>query len=139
PAGRPRGGGRADRRAVGDGLAWGAIMQRKSLLVVTALVEVGTGLVLLAAPAVVFRLLLGVASAAPESLVVGRVTGGALLAIGVACWLARNDNGRPAQRGVLTGVLIYDLAAAALLACAGSVLNMTGNALWPAVVVHTAL
>jgi hypothetical protein len=113
-------------------------VRRKYLLVVTALGEGGTGLALLSAPAVVFRLLLGVESAAPQALVIGRVAGGALLAIGVACWLARND-GRSAQFGLLTGVLVYDVAAAVLLSAAGSSLGMTGVALWPAVVLHGAL
>ena len=36
-------------------------------------------------------------------------------------------------------MLIYDVAAAALLAYAGLVLNMVGLALWPAVVLHAAL
>jgi hypothetical protein len=43
------------------------------------------------------------------------------------------------QRGLLTGVLIYDLAAAAVLAYAGLFLDMAGLALWPAVALHAAL
>jgi len=105
---------------------------------VTALSEGGTGIALLAAPAVVFALLLGVESPAPEALVVGRVSGGALLAIGVTCWLVQGESGQ-IQRGVLAGVLIYDVAAAALLAYAGAVLSMAGAALWPAVALHGAL
>jgi hypothetical protein len=113
-------------------------VHRKYLLIVTALGEGATGVALLAAPAVVFVLLLGVESAAPESLVVSRVAGGSLGAIGVACWLARNDRGR-AQLGVLTSVLVYDVVATAVLAHAGLSLGMAGVALWPAVALHTAL
>lgn len=113
-------------------------MRRKYLLIVTALGEGGTGLALLVAPAVVFLLLLGVASPAPEALVVGRLAGGALLAIGVTCWLARND-GSSAQPGLLTGLLVYNVAAAVLLAAAGSSLGVTGIVLWPAVGLHAAL
>src|SRR5262249_23386925 len=115
------------------------LMRRKYLLIVTAFGEVGTGLLFLFLPSVPFALLLGAESAAAEALFVGRVAGAALLAIGVACWLARNDDGRPAQLGLLTGVLIYDAAAAALLAYAGLALSMVGIALWPAVVLHAAL
>jgi hypothetical protein len=75
----------------------------------------------------------------PFSSPVTRLAGAALLAIGIACWLARNDHGRAAQIGLLAGVLIYDVAAAALLAYAGLVLHMVGLALWPAVVLHAAL
>lgn len=113
-------------------------MRRKYLLIVTAVGEAGTGLALLAAPSVVLLLLLGVTSAAPEALVVSRVAGGALLAIGVACWLARNDP-RHALIGLLAGLLTYDLTAAGVLAYAGYILQMFGPALWPAVVIHVAL
>jgi hypothetical protein len=108
-------------------------------MMVTALGEAATGLFLLVMPAAVLTLLLGVKEAGDEALFLGRILGSALLAIGVACWLARRDPGGPAQHGMLAGVLIYNVAAAALLACAGLVLKMTGLFLWPAVVLHTAL
>jgi len=109
------------------------------LLIVTALAEGGMGLVLLVLPSVVFRLLLGVSSAAPEALVVGRIAGAALLALGIACWLEPIDGRGHTQRGLLFGVLIYDTAASALLTYAGLELRMLGIALWPAVALHTVL
>jgi hypothetical protein len=114
-------------------------MHRTGLLIVTAVAEAGTGLVLLFLPSILFSVLLGVSSPASEAVFIARIFGVALLAIGVGCWLARSDPIGSAQRGVLTGVLIYDVGAAALLAYAGLALNMAGIALWPAVVLHTAL
>jgi hypothetical protein len=114
-------------------------MNRTYLLIVTAVVEAGTALILLALPSVLFRLLLGVEETSPEALFVGRITGAALLAIGVACWLGRFDSHSPAAFGLLIGVLIYDSAAAGLLAYAGIFLSLAGIALWPAVVAHAAL
>jgi hypothetical protein len=114
-------------------------MTLRSLFSVTAAAEAGTGLALLFLPAVPIALLLGVEQAAPEALLVGRVAGAGLLALGVASWLARNDQRSPAQRGLLTGMLIYNAAVTVLLAVSGTVLRMTGIALWPAVVLHTAL
>jgi hypothetical protein len=108
------------------------------LLALTAVGEAGTGLVLLAYPPIVVRLLFG-AEIAGVGVVMSRVAGAALLAIGVACWPARNDPGCPAKLGLLSGVLIYDLAAAALLAYVGLFLDMAGIALWLAVVVHVVL
>jgi hypothetical protein len=108
-------------------------------MTVTAFGEAGTGLLLLVLPADVLASLLGVKEVGPEVLLLSRILGTALLAIGVSCWLARRDPGGPAQRGLLAGVLIYDLAAAALLTYAGLVLKMTGLFLWPAVALHTAL
>ena len=114
-------------------------MRRASLLIVTALVEAGVGLLLLIRPAGPFEWLLGVGQPSPEALVLARVTGAALLAIGVACWLARNDERSAAQFGLLTGVLIYDGAAAAVLAWAALGPGLLGLALWPAVVLHAGL
>jgi len=110
----------------------------KTLLALTALGEAITGLVLLVYPPIVVRLLFS-AEIAGVGVVISRVAGAALLAIGVACWLARNDLGCPTQLGLLIGVLIYDIAAAALLAHAGLFLDMAGIALWPVIVLHAAL
>jgi hypothetical protein len=114
-------------------------MHRAHLLIVSAILEVGAGLALLVLPAVPLALLLGGNLPAPETLLAGRVAGAALLALGVAGWLARADGQGPALHGLLIGFLIYDGAAAALLGYAGLVLNLVGIMLWPAVVLHTAL
>jgi hypothetical protein len=114
-------------------------MRRAPLLIVTAFVEAGAGLLLLSLPAVPLGLLLGAGEAPPEATFVARVAGAALLAIGVSCWLGRRDERGPAQLGLIVGVLLYDVAAAVLLAYAGVFLRMSGVALWPAVVLHSAL
>jgi hypothetical protein len=108
------------------------------LLAVTSVCEAVTGLALLAYPPLVVRLLFG-AEIAGVGVVISRIGGAALLSIGVICWLARNSPGRHTQLGLLTGVLIYDIAAAALLAHAGLFLDLAGIALWPAVVLHATL
>jgi hypothetical protein len=114
-------------------------MHRTWLLIVTTFVEVGAGLFLLLLPSIPLALLLGVSSAAPESLIIARVAGAALFAIGVISFLARSEKPGPSLVGVLTGVLLYNVVVAALLAYSGSVLRMVGIALWPAVVLHTSL
>jgi hypothetical protein len=107
--------------------------------IVTAIVETGAGVGLLWLPEIVLRLLLGLESTAPEARLISRVAGAALLCIGVASWHARNDQRSAAQRGMLTGVLIYNVAAAALLSWAGAVLQLAGIALWPGVALHSVL
>ena len=114
-------------------------MRVTPLMIVTALVETGTGLLLLVWPALVFVLLLGWRQALPETLLIGRVAGAGVISIGVASWPARHDTRTPAQLGVLTGLLIYNMLAALLLAFAGAGLKMAGVLLWPAVAYHTAL
>jgi hypothetical protein len=108
-------------------------------LIVTALVETETGLALLVLPAIPITLLVGLTEPAPEVLLIGPVAGAALLGIGVASWLARNAERSPAQRGLLFGILIYNAAVPVLLGYAGIALNLAGVALWPVVVLHTAL
>ena len=114
-------------------------MRLKELFIVTAVVEIATGLALLALPAVVLASLLGIQAAVEETLVVSRIAGAALLAIGVTSALTRDDANTPAQRGVLVGILTYDVLVALLLAYAGLAVQMAGAALWPAVVLHTVL
>ena len=112
---------------------------RKLFLLITAFVEAATGLCLLFLPAVLFAILLGLKHITVETIFVGRIAGAALLAIGVASWMARADSLTPAQLGLLTGILIYDAAASMLLAFAGAVLKMNGVLLWPAVGLHAVL
>jgi len=112
---------------------------RKPFLLITAFVEAATGLCLLILPAVVFTVLLGLDRATPDAIFVGRILGAALLAIGTASWMARTDTLTPAQLGLLYGILVYDAAAALLLAFAGIALKMVGVLLWPAVALHAIL
>jgi hypothetical protein len=114
-------------------------MQRAYLFIVTAVLEVGTGLALVVLPAISLELLLAAKSPSPEALFISRVAGAALVAIGVASWLGRNDLHSPAQFGLLVGMLVYNVAVGALLTYAGMVLNWTGIALWPGVAIHSTL
>ena len=112
--------------------------EMKHLLAATAVIEVGAGLALLAAPAVVVQLLLG-ADISGEAIPLGRLAGVALLALGIACWLAYGDAEGRAARGLIVGMLVYNFGAAGILAVAGSQSQTNGIALWPAVVVHAVM
>jgi hypothetical protein len=110
----------------------------KLLLIVTALVEVGTGVALLVAPSAVVVLLLGEGLSSPQSLVLGRVTGAALISIGVACGLTSNGDSR-GQRALVGSMLIYNLAVPVLLVQAAIAFGLRGIAHWPAIVLHLGL
>jgi hypothetical protein len=114
-------------------------MPMKSLLIVTAAAETATGLALLGLPLLVVSLLLGGSLDTPAALVVARVTGAALLSLGVACWLARNDEKSRAAAGLVAAMLLYNVAAVAVLVHAGVGLGLPGIGLWPTVVLHAAL
>ena len=108
------------------------------LLKLTAIIEAATGLGLIAVPAIVVRLLLD-AEMSGATIPLGRVAGVALLALGVACWLARGDTQSRATRGLVVAMLVYNIAATAVLALAGIGLGLHGVVLWPAVILHAAM
>src|SRR5215475_4919008 len=97
------------------------------------------GLCLLSLPTVVFAMILGLEHPKVDTILVGRLAGAALFAIGVASWIARSDTLTHAHLGLLIGVLVYNALASILLAFAGVILQMTGTLLWPAVALHGAL
>ena len=73
-------------------------MPLKNLHTVTAVIEAGAGLALGCCPSFAVKLLLGSPLDSPAAIVLGRLAGAALLALGVACWLARGDTqGRAAE------------------------------------------
>ena len=111
----------------------------KSLLTVSAVVEAGTGLGLLASPTLVATILLGSPLDAPAASTVARVAGVALLALGSACWRARHDGHGGAARGVVGGMVIYNAGTLAVLVHAGLGLGLTGIGLWPVTLVHALM
>ena len=111
----------------------------KSLLIVSAVIEIGAGLLLLIAPSPTARLLLGAGLVSPESMLVGRVGGAALLSIGLSCWLERNRDPGASAIGLVAGLLVYNAAAIVLLAYAALVGKMDGIGIWPAVGLHSTL
>ena len=111
----------------------------RTLLIVTALAEMAVGLTLLLSPSLVAGLLLGASLDAPVALIVGRLAGAALLSLGGACWLARDDGQSRAQRGLVVAMLLYNCAAVAVLAQAGAGVRLAGVLMWPAVALHAVL
>ncbi|NJD24727.1 MAG: hypothetical protein FIB06_04920 [Betaproteobacteria bacterium] len=100
----------------------------KKVLVFAALSEAATGAALLLAPALVGQLLFGI-ELDGIAMTVARVTGIALVALGVSCW-----PGTP-----LLGMLTYSAAATLYLAYVALAGGMTGVLLWPAVALHAIL
>jgi len=114
-------------------------LKTRLLFIVTAVLEVGIGLALLVSPALTISILIGAPFETRADAVVGRVAGAALLALGVASWLARNDEGARAATGLIVSLLVYNVAAAVVLVYAGIGLQLFGIGLWPAVVLHAVM
>ena len=100
----------------------------KITLAFAAISEALTGLALLTAPSLVSQLLLG-EQLAGVAIPVARVSGIALIALGIACW-----PGPP-----LFGMLTYSALVTLYLAYLGFAGGLSGLLLWPAVVLHAIL
>jgi hypothetical protein len=101
-------------------------------------VEVGAGLAFVSAPSALFVILLGVPLDAPGGYAF-RMFGVAIFAMGLGCWLARNDSGSSAARALTISLLFYDVAFISVLLVARFSTGLSGVGLWPVVVLHTAL
>jgi hypothetical protein len=91
------------------------------------------------APSVLVQLLLGVVPRTAAGITVSRVAGAAILALGVVCWLARQDAAGRAARGLVAVMLIYNAAVVAILVLARTNQGLSGIALWPVVLAHAVL
>jgi drug/metabolite transporter (DMT)-like permease len=100
----------------------------KRVLILAAASEIATGAALLIVPSLVGRLLLG-EELTGVAIPLARVTGIALIGLGVACW-----PGTP-----LIGMLTYSAAVMLYLAYVGFAGSFRGTLLWPAVVLHVIL
>jgi len=111
----------------------------KALLTATAIIETAAGIAMLAVPASLTAILLGAPLDEPAGLVVARFAGSAMVSLGVACWFGRRDVQSRAAVGIVAGMLIYNIAAAVLLASARFWLGMSGLGLLPLAALHAAL
>jgi hypothetical protein len=111
----------------------------KNLLTLEAVFEVGVGLGMVVLPSLLATLLLGSPLDTSVALTFARVAGVALLALGIACWLARHDGQSRAARGLLGAMVVYNAGVFMVLAYAGIALGLRSIGLWPVVVVHAAM
>jgi hypothetical protein len=111
----------------------------KSLQIASAMIELGAGLVLLSSPSIAVSFLVGAQLEGPAAPAAARICGAALLSLGVACWLARGDASSRAASGLVAAMLLYDIAVAGILGYAALGSGLYGVALWPAVILHTAM
>ena len=101
----------------------------KLILLFTALGEAATGAALIVVPSLVARLLFGTGLSG-VSIPIARVTGIALIALGVACWPGAT---------ALCGMSTYSVLATFYLLYLGIRGEWVGPLLWPAVVLHAVL
>ena len=111
----------------------------KRLLTVIAVLEGATGLVLVVRPSALADVLFGLPLIAPVAVTVGRITGVALVALGLACWLIRTDAQSRVARGLVSAMLLYNCGVLVVLIFAGLASGLAGVGLWPAALTHLVL
>lgn len=111
----------------------------KLLLVVSAIIEIGTGTALLAIPARLAPILIGAELDTPAALAMARLAGAALFSLGMVCWFGSRDTGSRAAVGIVAAMLFYNLATIVLLVSLRYYVGMTGIGLLPAAGLHAAL
>jgi hypothetical protein len=102
-----------------------------------ALVEAPGGLALLLLPGPTVAVLLG---AWPDGLglMIGRLTGLALLAVGISCWGASRDSGGAARAATLVAITLYSVGSGLLLLLFALTGQGSGYVIWGAGVIHLA-
>jgi hypothetical protein len=111
----------------------------KSLQTVTAFIEAVAGLALLGLPSATGAVLLGVPLDQAAAAIMARIGGAAVLALAIACWLARRDADGQTSRRLVVAILFYNLTVAGVLAFASIGDGLHGVLLWPAVAFHAAM
>jgi hypothetical protein len=111
----------------------------KILLAITAIGEGIFGIGLLITPVPVVSILLNTPLETPGGLFVARLCGAAIITFAICCWKARSFEIRQAAMGVVTAMLFYNFAAAAVLVYGGVRLGLQSPLIWPAIVAHVVL
>ena len=108
----------------------------KKLLTLTALLESGTALGLLIVPSVVTTIILGSPVDIKVALVISRISGIALLVIGIICWVNRNEEQNKSTKGLVGAIGLYNFGVIVVFVAAGLSPEPNGVGLWPIVVAH---
>ncbi len=108
----------------------------RNILAVASVLELLTGVALIAVPDLVIRLLLGEGEAGLGP-ALGRFLGIALLALGLACW--PNRLGESVRPPGFRAMLAYNGLIAIYLAFLGAAEHIGGPLLWPAVAFHAVV
>ena len=114
------------------------IIDTRLLILVSAVLETGTGLALLIVPRFVVRVLLG-AEPLGAGVATSRVCGLALLSFGLACWPEREAAPGRLDRRAVRALLVYDASVTAYLVLLMAVDGYRGLLLVPVIALHAVL
>ena len=113
-------------------------MSLRLLLTLSGGLEILAGLLALITPATVMAALLG-GAVGGITVVLARLFGAGVFALGLACLKARNDVASPAGLAVSLGITSYNVLAAVVLLWTAAESGLGGLLLWGAGIGHAAL
>jgi hypothetical protein len=108
----------------------------KSLLSISAVLEVLTGIALIASPSLAANLLLGANIESTLAITIARIAGAALISLAIICWLSRKSS---MANNVVKAMLFYNVATVSILLSGKFGSDLSGLGLWPAIILHTSL
>jgi hypothetical protein len=113
-------------------------IERRLLILVSAVLETGTGLALLLLPRLVVRVLLG-AELVGAGVATSRLCGVALTSLGLACWPESEPPLPRMDRRAVRALLVYNASATAYFGGLMALDGDRGILLVPAIVIHAVL
>lgn len=113
-------------------------MSLRVLLTLSGGLEVVVGALALISPTIVIDVLLG-GPADAGTIVLARLFGAGVFALGLACLKARDDVGSAAGLAVSLGITSYNILAAVVILGAAGGLSLGGPLLWVAGIGHAVL
>jgi hypothetical protein len=113
-------------------------IERHLLILVSAVLETGTGLALLVFPRFVVRVLLG-AELVGAGVATSRLCGVALISLGLACWPESEPALHRRDRRAVRALLVYNASATVYLVWLMALGGHHGILLVPAIVIHAVL
>ena len=113
-------------------------IERRLLILVSAVLETGTGLALLTLPRVVVRVLLG-EELFGAGVATSRLCGVALVSLGLACWPESEPAVHRMDRRAVRALLVYNASATAYLGGLMALDGDRGILIVPAIVIHAVL
>jgi hypothetical protein len=111
----------------------------KNLLTLTAVIEIGTGLMMVAFPSLLATFMLCSSLNNPVAITVARIAGVAIAALGITCFLASFDWQSNAAIGLVMAMMIYNAGVLIILLYAGIVLGLFCAGLCLVVLVHAVM
>jgi len=114
-------------------------MNVKLLLEAMAVMSLVTGLLLILIPAFLSKIVFDNTPTDPAIFALARITGTAILSIGMICWMVRLEGRSKAGKGLITGLAIYNSLSMMVLAYAVIMQGFSTPGLWTMILIHAVM